>query len=414
MKKIRKLIPVSLYDMPGLEAWLEEQANQGLFPVHIGTWAVFREGGVPGTRFRLDAFGKTGTAPTEEQLELYGAYGWRYALPIGRAFFLFYNTDPEAVELHTDLQTQGMSLDRLAKQLRSYKILTLIGWGTVLLFCLLPFLLPLSRFDVQPDRFADLPRLLAALCIPYVMFGVPVVILWRLREFRQQRMLLDLHDRLKEGEPPAPSPGPSRSFARTELALLVLSILLILSMAAQFAIQRTVRLEDFSSPYVSLTELEQEPLLTWAEYDDEMSDYFKENHGNTARRRVSLLVPVWYEVNQDMVSPQPGEINGYSPDPEDGRYTYSPDLDAVYARTLPAFAPALARSILHEERLVNIYWVYEEPDVPGLDLTILSQGEDSPWQMAALVKGGRIAVYRYGGMEKLEDHMDLLVSMVTD
>ena len=34
--------------------------------------------------------------------------------------------------------------------------------------------------------------------------------------------------------------------------------------------------------------------------------------------------------------------------------------------------------------------------------------------MAALVKGGRIAVYRYGGVEKLEDHLDLLASMVTD
>ena len=32
MSLIRKIIPVSLYDIPGLEHWLEEQANQGLFP----------------------------------------------------------------------------------------------------------------------------------------------------------------------------------------------------------------------------------------------------------------------------------------------------------------------------------------------------------------------------------------------
>ena len=152
-------------------------------------------------------------------------------------------------------------------------------------------------------------------------------------------------------------------------------------------------------------------MVTWEELDGGPSSFHEDSY--QVRRRLSLLVPVWYEVTQDMVSPQLGEMsNGYSPDPEGGKYTYSPDLDAVYARTLPAFAPTLARSILHEERLVNIYWVYEEPDLPGLDLAVLAHDEDSPWQMAALVKGGRIAVYRYAGQERLADHLDLLASMV--
>ena len=96
MKTVRKIIPVSLYDIPGVERWLEEQANQGLFPIRLGSWAVFRPGGVPGTRFRLDAFGNKmgeGTEPTPEKLELYRAAGWEYICPIGRAYFLFYTTD---------------------------------------------------------------------------------------------------------------------------------------------------------------------------------------------------------------------------------------------------------------------------------------------------------------------------------
>ena len=32
MKTVRKIIPVSLYDIPGLESWLEEQAREGCSP----------------------------------------------------------------------------------------------------------------------------------------------------------------------------------------------------------------------------------------------------------------------------------------------------------------------------------------------------------------------------------------------
>ena len=48
MKKIRKLLPLSLYDGPGLESWLESQAEEGLFPVKLGYFqAVFSPNGGP-------------------------------------------------------------------------------------------------------------------------------------------------------------------------------------------------------------------------------------------------------------------------------------------------------------------------------------------------------------------------------
>lgn len=37
MKKVRKMLPVSIADISGLEKWLEDQANHGLFPVRIGS-----------------------------------------------------------------------------------------------------------------------------------------------------------------------------------------------------------------------------------------------------------------------------------------------------------------------------------------------------------------------------------------
>ena len=94
MKKVRKIIPVSLYDIPGLESWLEEQANEGLFPQRLSPWATFLPTGVPGTRFRVEPWGDRGTEPAPEQLELYQAQGWKYAFPIGRSYFLFYAENP--------------------------------------------------------------------------------------------------------------------------------------------------------------------------------------------------------------------------------------------------------------------------------------------------------------------------------
>lgn len=59
MKKIRKFLPLSIYDIPGIEHWLEEQANSGLFPLYLEEWATFESTGIPGTRFRLEPWGKT-------------------------------------------------------------------------------------------------------------------------------------------------------------------------------------------------------------------------------------------------------------------------------------------------------------------------------------------------------------------
>lgn len=48
-------------------------------------------------------------------------------------------------------------------------------------------------------------------------------------------------------------------------------------------------------------------------------------------------------------------------------------------------------------RLVNLYWSYEEVDWPGTDFVILATVEDDPWQMAAVGRGGRVAVFCYAG-----------------
>ena len=107
MEKVRKIVPISLYDIPGMERWLEEQAKEGLFPIFLDAWATFTPTGVPGTRFRLEPWGKEGKGPSEEQLELYRQAGWEYILTVGRAYYLFFNPDPNAPDLYSDHQSRA-------------------------------------------------------------------------------------------------------------------------------------------------------------------------------------------------------------------------------------------------------------------------------------------------------------------
>ena len=126
------------------------------------------------------------------------------------------------------------------------------------------------------------------------------------------------------------------------------------------------------------------------------------------------MTPVWYSVTQEAYSEDGAEDRIFSPEPEEG-CTYAPDLDMTcFTLPISALAEPVARAQLDEYRLVNLRWSYRELNVPGLDFAILAEEPEGVWQMAALGKGGRVAVYRYAGTEKLEEHLELLASPLID
>lgn len=419
MKHVYKMLPVSVYDIPGLEQWLEEQALDGLFPVHLGTYASFRRDGTPGTRFRLEAFGRAGAELSEEQRELYRQAGWEYAMTVGQGFYLFYSTDPAAPELHTDLVTQGLSLDRLARQLRRLRLHHILF--PILLAAVLAagVLLPVSRFDVQPDRWALLPLLLLHVFDPALFLPVCALAFLYFIDLRDTRRLLGLHRRLKAGLSPLPSPGPSRAVVWENWCKLFLGVVVIVLIGGTFLSKLSVGpfaqeipLDHFSQPYVALNDLEAEPVVSWDTlYPEDADSYHRD--ANTAHRSFSLLAPVWYDVSQRAYSLQPSfYVSTYSPAPENDRQRYSPTLDMTYVQlTFPGLSQTMASSLLSRMRLVNCYWTYEQVDYPGADLVILAREERRVWQLAALVRDGQIAVFRYGGREDLASHLDDLAQV---
>ena len=55
MKTVRKLTPVSPYDIQGLESWLEDLSLRGLFLVKVGgTFSIFAQGAPKRTRYRVE------------------------------------------------------------------------------------------------------------------------------------------------------------------------------------------------------------------------------------------------------------------------------------------------------------------------------------------------------------------------
>lgn len=418
MEKVRKIVPISLYDIPGMEQWLEEQAKEGLFPIFLDGWATFVRTGTPGMRFRIEAIGKKRSEPPLEQLQLYRQAGWEYALRIGRAYFLFYTTDPDAPELFSDYHSRGLSLEPLKKAETSFVRRNMIVYSLVAAAVIWALFFFESKYDVQPDHFSILPLLLLAFFrFPYFLFILCALFMLRIW-WRNRRMLRRTCAALAEGCPPPTSPGPSKWIVRENLVMLAmippLVIALLISKFDVLNPWKDMPLSSFDQPYISIQELEQEPVSYWEELFDEPP--FHDQPENYATVNFSLLAPTWYSVTQEAYSPQAGtRPNSFSPDPQDGESRYSPDLDMTCFRLLlPALARPVARAQMDLYRLVNLYWVYREVDYPGLDFVILAAPDDPDvsWQMAALGKDGNVAMFRYAGVENLADHLDLLAAMV--
>lgn len=407
-----QITPVCLYDIPGVERWLEERASRGLFPRHLGQCARFDHTGVPGTRFRLEPFGKE-KEPTQEQLELYGNAGWSYAMPVARTYFLFYTTDPEAPELYSDWPSRGMSLERLVRRVRAARLFPVLYPLLLLLLVLGVFaLLPASRFDAQPNRWGQMPLVLLNLFSPMLCVWICAVVFLGVTSFQKYRVLLATYHNLQNGLPPPPPLGPSRKIWRQNLiALALVPPLFVLLFCQTFEIGETVPLEGSRRPYVALEQLERASVVRYEElFGADAAPIHRDE--NVVHREFSLLAPVWYTVEEEVYETGPGSENSFSPIREPG-YRYAPRMEMVRLRLLiPAMARTVAQAELERLRLINLWWEYEEAEVPGLDFVILARESCGMYQMAALGRGPWVAVFRYGGEENLRDHLDLLATMV--
>ena len=406
MKTVWKVTPVSLYDLAGLEGWLEEMACRGLFPNWVGSnFSSFSRTGTPGARFRLEsADGKE--RPEEDRLELYRESGWEYADSVFlKLYFLYYTADPAAPELHTDPVTQGYSLDALAREVKKQRRSYRVSQWLVLAILALGIVLPLA---LRPQRAALLLLDYTGLML-FLLAGF--VWCWRSSE-RTFRQLLDLHRRLENGIPLKPRAVRLTRWQRFQrLMALPMALLVAGALVADWWMKQPLPLGEFSRPYTALGELERVPLTDFMEIYGPGS---RHEEDNSVKRGFSLLSPVSYTVEQTMYGLEEGARPGALSPLGGPEYRYVCHLEAsYYDLTVPALAKIIARARLAELEAVNLRWTYEERAYPGLDFVILGRNnQDEIWQCAALGRGGRVAVFHYGGRERLEEHLPLLAKVV--
>lgn len=116
---MKKPLPESIYNTPVIEAWLTEQARQGLwFDRFCGYQAIFYEGEPGECRYRLEPRMGRPEPPDEETLALYGDAGWEYAAAGHKELYLWRAARPDARELYNDPISQGMAYDGLARILK--------------------------------------------------------------------------------------------------------------------------------------------------------------------------------------------------------------------------------------------------------------------------------------------------------
>ena len=192
---VSKPIPCSLYDIQGLQSWLDEMALNGLFFHHLSHFndqAYFETGEPRPVRYRLDPADKDSRKGKERE-DAYAQMGWSYVSRIGKRFYIFSSDDPEAPELYNDSQSLAIAMEKLVN--REVKSTIYCALAFVLLMLLLLFLG--RRSFLSELLLWESPQDLAILGIAAasILIFIPMIFL----QIRSQRRLIAA---LSQGFPP--------------------------------------------------------------------------------------------------------------------------------------------------------------------------------------------------------------------
>lgn len=188
-------VPCSIYDIRGIQEWLDEMARQGLFLKEINPRfdrAEFEPGAPAPVRYRLDPVARKGKED-DEHVALYEQMGWSYVDRIGRWYYIFSCADPEAPELYSDPQSLALAMDSLVRRdFRNHVLLALA------LLAVLPFMLffPAPAYNFRNLLLWERPRDV------FFIASYPVVLLFCLLMLAfESRRIRVIRDTLAQGLP---------------------------------------------------------------------------------------------------------------------------------------------------------------------------------------------------------------------
>lgn len=394
-----KITPVSVYDVRGLESWLEDMARRGLFLKRLRpAFSTFQRGPAQPLRYRVEPCRRImDDTPPQAMLDLYQDFGWHFVCDANSELLVFSTQDPEAPEPHSDPELQGALWKKLYRSKRR-------GFLFILAVTLaLLVLLPVFLFGKGAPTLTLLTTTAPILIVYLVFFLVTLPGYWA----EAQRLGL-IVKQLEEGVPlDHRSAYPRRRWS--EIATLVTTLVLF---AAVITVQNILPLTGGGvRPLEDLTAF---PALSLAEVEGEgyVPDIFVmegRDYANFCEPSHYLLCwNQWDVVQTGDIEPEGWvrmEINWYDlPAPLSF-------LSAPLARELLDSAMGLDQDIWWTDN-AGAAWTVEY--TPHLEAGFLAAArrEDSGFQVAAVSMGDRAAVVRYTGRGSLTDHLDEIVDMV--
>lgn len=394
-----KITPVSVYDVRGLESWLEDMARRGLFLKRLRpAFSTFQRGPAQPLRYRVEPCRRImDDTPPQAMLDLYQDFGWDFVCDANSELLVFSTQDPEAPEPHSDPELQGALWKKLYRSKRR-------GFLFILAITLaLLVLLPVFLFGKGAPTLTLLTTTAPILIVYLVFFLVTLPGYWA----EAQRLGL-IVKQLEEGVPlDHRSAYPRRRWS--EIATLVTTLVLF---AAVITVQNILPLTGGGvRPLEDLTAF---PALSLAEVEGEgyVPDIFVmegRDYANFCEPSHYLLCwNQWDVVQTGDIEPEGWvrmEINWYDlPAPLSF-------LSAPLARELLDSAMGLDQDIWWTDN-AGAAWTVEYIPHPEAGFLAAARREDGGFQVAAVSMGDRAAVVRYTGRGSLTDHLDEIVDMV--
>lgn len=393
---IRKIIPVELFDMAGLEHWLSDMAAQGLHLVKLNhDTARFRRGEpVPGVRFGLEI---TGVSDIDrERNAAYQEAGWTYVTTLRNLYYVYRTERVDAPPLHTDPALQSQQWNKLYRSARRAFV------RDVFLLVLAAVLTALLLEDTP------ILHLLTTSAAPLILYG-----LYQLcslpAAWAEVQDLSRLVRRLEAGEPMdhrAPYPRrrlvPLLSFALCVL-LIVLLVLPRYILPFLGGGRRPIgEVSDFSP--LSLAQVEGQGYRPYEMEDPDQSDYF-----HYSRRNHYLLCWNQWEVFQAGQADLAGKLNWMQID----WYDIPAPLSFL---SVPLAEELLSKSMKLDE---DIWWTDQEGGTwqvskhadPRVKFLSTARKERTLFQTAAAATGGQVVLVRYTGHGDLSEYLEDIIQM---
>ena len=126
-KCVKRVIPFESSDIPAIQKWLEDMAQQGLFYKGCGVFcAEFEKGEPRQTRYRLDFCDVVACDIPDEKKEMYEKNGWQVVGEFKSDLIVLRTDDPEAPEIYTEHSHLVKPLKKLARKHMAYWIAFLL------------------------------------------------------------------------------------------------------------------------------------------------------------------------------------------------------------------------------------------------------------------------------------------------